>query len=93
MVARRNDLEMGDAVTFKYGTANSAGEKPYITVKMVDRTKVMWEGDSPLQYAVRLYDLTDGRSYTGVAYSAGETDYTFSAEIQTKVYNKEGWAE
>ena len=93
VVARRDDLEMGDAVTFKYGTANSAGEKPYITVKMVDRTKVMWEGDSALQYAVRLYDLTDGRSYTGVAYSAGETDYTFSAEIQTKVYNKEGWAE
>lgn len=96
VVARRDDLEMGDAVTFKYGTANSAGEKPYITVKMVDRTKVMWEGDSALQYAVRLYELTDGRSYTGVAYSYSNeatTDYTFSAEIQTKVYNQKGWAE
>ncbi len=87
------DLKRGDAVTFKYGTANSAGERPYITVKMVDRTTAMWEGDSALQYAVRLYKLTEGRSYTGVAYSAGENNYTFSAEIQTKVYNQEGWAE
>ena len=92
-VTASSAIKRGDAVTFKYGTADTEGNKPYITVKMIDNTKQMWNGADAFQYAVRLYKLNDGNFYTGVAYSI-ETDatkYVFSAEIQTKVYNADGW--
>ena len=68
----------GDPLTLKGGTN-------YITVKKVAQTKLMWEGNSAFQYAVRLYDLVDDKSYTAVAYSVVDGAYTFSSEIQTKV--------
>lgn len=68
----------GDPLTLKGGTN-------YITVKKVAQTKLMWEGNSAFQYAVRLYDLVDDKSYTAVAYSVVDGVYTFSSEIQTKV--------
>lgn len=92
-VTASSAIKRGDAVTFKYGTADTEGNKPYITVKMIDNTKQMWNGADAFQYAVRLYKLNDGNFYTGVAYSI-ETDaneYVFSAEIQTKVYNAREW--
>ena len=68
----------GDPLTLKGGTN-------YITVKKVAQTKLMWEGNSAFQYAVRLYDLVDDKSYTAVAYSVVDGVFTFSSEIQTKV--------
>ena len=63
------------------------GGDNYIIVKKVKQTKLMWNGTSAFQYAVRLYNLsnTDNTSYTAVAYSVDGSNYTFSSEIQTKV--------
>ena len=75
-----NIITEGAALTLQ-GGANS------ITVKKVAQTKLMWRGDSAFQYAVRLYNLgkNDNTSYTAVAYSVANGNYTFSNEIQTKV--------
>lgn len=83
IIARYDSTEAiskGDALTLVGGT-NS------ITVKKVAQTKLMWEGTSAFQYAVRLYKLAenDNTSYTAVAYSVNGSNYTFSSEIQTKV--------
>ena len=87
-VKKSTEVNEGDPVSFRYGTG-TAETKPYITVKRVKQTKLMWKGDEAFQYAVRLYKLVNSRSYTAVAYSAsvvdGNTTYTFSNEIQTKV--------
>ena len=73
-----NTIKSGDPYTFTKGDQR-------ITVKKVKQTAHMWEDANNLQYAVRLYKLVKGRSYTGVAYSYADGTYNFSKEIQTKV--------
>ena len=77
MVANK-DINEGDALTLKKGDHT-------ITVKKVKQNAHMWKSGANLQYAVRLYNLVTGRSYTGVAYSYNNGTYNFSAEIQTRV--------
>lgn len=73
----------GDGYTFKYGKSDP---KSTITVKKVKRTTFMWQSESAIQYAVRLYKLTKGKSYTTVAYSVTGSTYSFSTEIQTEIF-------
>ena len=73
-----NKITLGEPLTLKKGDHS-------ITVKKVKQTAHMWEDANNLQYAVRLYKLVKGRSYTGVAYSYADGTYNFSKEIQTKV--------
>lgn len=65
------------------------GDK-YIYVGRNTRTKYMWNGDSAIQYALRVYNVYEDQTYTAVGYfvtTAGEAKtYTFSNEIQTAVY-------
>lgn len=75
----------GDGYTFRYGTSNP---KSTITVKKVKRTTFMWQSESAIQYAVRLYKLTNGKSYTTVAYSVTGSTYSFSTEIQTEIFTE-----
>lgn len=74
----KNAEKSGAAVTFTKGSNQ-------ITVKKVKQNKEMWSNDYYLQYAVRLYKLVAGRTYTTVGYSNNGTDYNFSAEIQSRV--------
>lgn len=71
-------IKLGEPYTFKKGDQR-------ITVKKVKQTAHMWQSGANLQYAVRLYKLVEGRSYTGVAYSFSNNTYNFSKEIQTRV--------
>lgn len=71
-------IKLGEPYTFKKGDQR-------ITVKKVKQTAHMWKNGDNLQYAVRLYKLVEGRSYTGVAYSFSDNTYNFSKEIQTRV--------
>lgn len=80
-----NTIAEGEGYTFNYGTSNP---KSTITVKKVKRTTFMWQGDSAIQYAVRLYKLTNGKSYTTVAYSVTGSTYSFSTEIQTEKFTE-----
>ena len=73
-----NTITLGGPLTLTKG-GNS------ITVKKVNQTAHMWQSGANLQYAVRLYKLVEGRSYTGVAYSFSNNTYNFSKEIQTRV--------
>ena len=76
-----NTVKQGDAVTFKYNSGNNK-----ITVKKVAQNKKMWENENNLQYAIRLYKLVGGRTYTTAGYSYNATDkYNFSAEVQSIV--------
>lgn len=77
-VVANKDINEGDALTLKKGDHT-------ITVKKVKQNAHMWKSGANLQYAVRLYNLVTGRSYTGVAYSYNNGTYNFSAEIQTRV--------
>ncbi len=81
----------------KYDTVNANNEYDFVKITFdsqkykiriykVAQTKVMWENDSDLQYALRVYGLNDGEDYAAVGYSKTNSEITFSSEFKADTY-------
>ena len=80
-----NPDENKDFMKFTY---NDSGD--IILVGRKTQTRVMWNSDDNniLQYALRMYNITDSaKLYTAVGYSLNGDTYNFSAEIKSASLN------
>lgn len=81
----------------KYDTVNANNKYDFVKITFdsqtceiriykVAQTKVMWENDSDLQYALRVYGLNNGEDYAAVGYSKTDSEITFSSELKADTY-------
>ena len=46
----------------------------------------MWENSTDLQYALRVYNLTDGEDYAAVGYTITADGTSFSEQLKADTY-------
>lgn len=74
---------------YDYVKINFANKTKSIRVYKVAQKNIMWDNDTDIQYALRVYNLTSGDQYAAVGYSKTDSKTTFSSELKADTYTKQ----
>lgn len=80
----------GDNANKKIRIVYGEGENDFVRIGRVKRTTYTWKGkvgDSQhRQYALRVVSIVKGTRYSAIGYSEVDGKYTYSANVQSKLY-------
>ena len=71
---------------YDYVKINFNNKSQSIRIYKVTQSKVMWENSTDLQYALRVYNLTDGEDYAAVGYTITADGTSFSEQLKADTY-------
>ena len=80
----------GDNANKKIRIVYGEGENDFVRIGRVKRTTYTWKGEvggsQHRQYALRVVNIVEGTRYSAIGYSEVDGKYTYSANVQSKLY-------